>query len=297
MKRAILALGLLAAPAARAEESCPERAAVWRAVTALASREHPTTLTMQAALSSVQLEDLGPRYRVTVRDRTREYEDPDRDCDRRAQVAAVFVALVLSPSDAPTETPAPEKVEPPKPEPPHDVPPTPPRPKEKRWSVEGSAIFAIAPHDGSAVLAPGAGLGVAWMSERWGATLGGRFPLGGGTFPMGPATAQLSRYPVHLGARWRWRASPLAGAIEAGGVAALLRMGEQGYSTRVTRLEGGLRLAAFGTLETGGVSPYLGVFSEWIPWPYPLGLAPDGPLTHAPGLWVGAVVGLALSID
>src|SRR5258706_7397365 len=94
---ALAVFAVLRARTVRAESTCPERAAVWRAVTALASREHPTTLTLQAALSSVELEDLGPRYRVTVRDRTREYDDPERSCERRAQVAAAVVALVLSP--------------------------------------------------------------------------------------------------------------------------------------------------------------------------------------------------------
>src|SRR5258708_38532887 len=98
---ALAVFAALRARRVRAEPACPEREAVWRAVTALASREHPTTLTLQAALSSVELDDLGPRYRVTVRGRTREYEDPERDCDRRAHIAAVFVALVLSPVGEP----------------------------------------------------------------------------------------------------------------------------------------------------------------------------------------------------
>jgi hypothetical protein len=265
-------------------------------VTALASREHPTTLTLQAALSSVELEDLGPRYRVTVRGRTREYEDPERDCERRAQVAAVFVALVLSPSDGPTEAPPPEKVEA-KREPARDIPLVAPRPRGAPWSVEGAAILAMAPHEGATVLAPSAGLAVAWTTDRWGVALGARVPFAGGTFPMGPTTAHLSRYPMNLGLRWRWHLAPLAGAIEAGGVAAILRMGQEGTSTRATRLEGGLRLGALASLETGALAPYVGVFSEWIPWPYPLALSPDGPLTHAPGLWIGAVAGLALSLN
>jgi hypothetical protein len=296
MKKAFVIVGLLAAQPARADEACPDRAAVWRAVTELASREHPTALTLQAAQSSVQIEDLGPRYRVTVRDRTREYEDPERDCEGRAHVAAVFVALVLSPSDAPTETPPPEKPEP-KPEPLRGTPPLGPRHSRSHWSVEGAAIMAMAPHNGSALLTPSTGLGVAWTNEQWGAALGARVPFGGSSFPIGPATAQLSRYPLHLGARWRWTASPFLGSVEAGGVAALLRMGEQGISTRVTRVEGGLRLAASLSFETGRLSPYLGAFSEWIPWPYPIALAPDGPLGHAPGVWFGAVAGLALSLD
>src|SRR5882672_6728858 len=141
----------LGARPARAEDGCPERGAVWRAVTALASREHPTTLTLQAALSGVELEDLGPRYRVTVRGRTREYEDPERDCERRAHIAAVFVALVLSPSDAPIETPPPEKVEA-KPEPTRDAPVVAPPHRETPWSVEGAAILAVARHEGATVL-------------------------------------------------------------------------------------------------------------------------------------------------
>jgi hypothetical protein len=293
---ALAILSLFVARNARADEACPERGAVWRAVTELASREHPTTFTLQAAQSSLLIEDLGSRYRVTVRDRTREYEDPQRDCEGRAHVAAVFVALVLSPNDAPTEVPPPEKVEA-KPEPAREQPTTVPRHEKSRWSVEGAGMLAMAAHDGTTVLAPAAGLGVAWMSNRWGAALGARVPLAGSSFPMGPATAQLARYPIHLGARWRWSASPFAGSLEAGGVAAVLRMGEQGVSSRVTRLEGGLRLAALGSLETGGLSPYLGVFSEWIPWPYPLALTPDGPLTHVPSIWLGAVAGLSLTLD
>jgi hypothetical protein len=295
-KLATLAIvGLLAARSARADDACPERAAVWRAVTELASREHPTALPLQAAQSSVIIEDLGPRYRVTVKDRTREYDDPQRDCEGRAHVAAVFVALVLSPSDATPEPPPPEKPEP-KPVP-RESPTLAPRRIGSRWSLEAEGIMSMALHERSTVLAPAAGLGGAWTSDHWGAVLGARLPLGGGTFPLGAATAQLSRYPVNLGARWRWHASPFAGTLEAGGVAALLRLGEPGVSTRVSRLEGGLRLAAMGSLETGGLSPYLGVFSEWIPWPYPLALAPDGPLTHAPGIWLGAFAGLALSLD
>jgi len=292
---AFAVFAVLSARTARAQEACPERAAVWRAVTALASREHPTTLTLQAALSSVELEDLGPRYRVTVRDRTREYDDPERNCERRAQVAAVFVALVLSPTEGTTAEPAPEKVEP-KPEAPHDTPVAQPRRQPGPWSVEGAAILAIAPHEGVTVLAPSAGIGVAWMNDRWGAALGARAPLGGGTFPMGAATAHFSRYPAYLGLRWRWHAAPFAGAIETSGMAAVLRMGQDGFP-KATRVEGGVRLSAMAQLDASPLAPYIGVFSEWIPWPYPLALTPDGPLTHAPAVWFGVAAGISLSLN
>ena len=80
------------------------------------------------------------------------------------------------------------------------------------------------------------------MTDRWGAALGARMPLGGGTFPMGAATAHLSRYPAYLGLRWRWHAAPFAGAVETSGMAAILRMGQDGFP-RATRVEGGLRLS------------------------------------------------------
>lgn len=292
---AVALFTVLGARTIRAENACPERAAVWRAVTALASHEHPTTLTLQAALSSVELEDLGPRYRVTVRGRTREYEDPERNCERRAQVAAVFVALVLSPTEGTTEEPAPEKVEA-KPEAPHDTPVVAPRRQAGPWSVEGAAILAMAPHEGATVLAPSAALGVAWMSDHWGAALGARVPLLGGTFPMGSATAHFSRYPAYLGFRWRWHVAPFAGAVEASGMAAILRMGQEGFP-RATRVEGGVRLSAMAQLDATPLAPYIGVFSEWIPVPYPLALAPDGPLTHAPTLWFGIAAGMSLSLN
>jgi hypothetical protein len=134
------------------------------------------------------------------------------------------------------------------------------------------------------------------MTGRWAVAFGARAPVAGGSFAIGPATAHLSRYPAHLGLRWRWRLAPLAGSIEGGGVASMLRVGEDGFS-KTTRVEGGARVSATAHIDTGSIAPYVGIFSEWIPWTYPLALAPDGPLTHTPSVWIGVAAGMSLSFD
>src|ERR1700749_3670111 len=76
-----------AAPAA--VSACPDAAAVWAAASGLVGgrRLEP------AARATLRVEDLGERYRVSIAGRAREVADAERDCTRRVQVAAVFVAL------------------------------------------------------------------------------------------------------------------------------------------------------------------------------------------------------------
>src|SRR5664279_1629553 len=83
-------------------ETCPSREAIDAAVTALLGK----TLVSSEDMKLVDVMDLGERYVITVKGRTREYSDELRDCAKRARVAAVFVALTLAPPDiASTEAP------------------------------------------------------------------------------------------------------------------------------------------------------------------------------------------------
>ena len=113
-----LALLLAAGEVARAREAsdptaggearaaaCPDRDAVLSALRKLGAREDPEQLGDAAVRAGLELEDLGDRFRVTVGDRARDYGDAERDCPRRARLAAVFCALVLAPDGAGAEAP------------------------------------------------------------------------------------------------------------------------------------------------------------------------------------------------
>jgi hypothetical protein len=84
--------------AAGADETigCPTREAVGVAVHALLSQSRVDPRSVE---TTIEVQDLGERYVVTVKGRTREYTDEAHDCARRARVAAVFVALTLAPPD------------------------------------------------------------------------------------------------------------------------------------------------------------------------------------------------------
>jgi hypothetical protein len=189
----LLPVALLASPtAARAQQVCPSSAQVERALTALAARQGPGQTAFDEALSQLTVDDLGPGYRVQFRNRTREYEDPTRDCARRARVVAVFVALVLAPGWEPdaeavqtshpvTTKPPPEAVPTPDASAKDDdatrrsASPEPRRERERdRWAVEGAATVALAPRRQPVVLPPALGrrshghgtAGVGWRVRK-----------------------------------------------------------------------------------------------------------------------------------
>ena len=75
--------------------TCPTPALVWQHVLPLVAS--PTLVDRLRSLSGpaapVQIVDLGPSFRVTVGSHVREYTEEARDCAKRAQFAAVFVAI------------------------------------------------------------------------------------------------------------------------------------------------------------------------------------------------------------
>src|SRR5207237_3879135 len=101
-----------------AQGSCPSGEAV-RAALLAALTEAPVPNGQPPRVT-----DLGDRFQVDAAGQTGAFVDVARDCTERARVAAVFIALALSPPAAP-ERPAP----PPPPPPPPPPAPGPPR----RW--------------------------------------------------------------------------------------------------------------------------------------------------------------------
>lgn len=87
-------------------ESCPSRAAVERELLPLLGETSVQLETSAAA----RIEDLGESYRVSVNGAARLISDPLRDCDERAKVSAVFIALNLPPRSVPQTPRAPAAV-------------------------------------------------------------------------------------------------------------------------------------------------------------------------------------------
>jgi hypothetical protein len=88
--------------------TCPTPALVWQHVLPLVAS--PTLVDRIRSLGGpapVQIIDLGPSFRVTVGGHVREYTEEARDCAKRAQFAAVFVAIAAGadPASATTHPP------------------------------------------------------------------------------------------------------------------------------------------------------------------------------------------------
>jgi hypothetical protein len=289
----VLALVVAGGGSARAEEpTCPSQDAVERALDELASKD-PGKFPVGDVLSSLRLEDLGTRYRITVSGRTRDYDDADRDCERRARVSAVFIALVLSGEEPePSEKKAVPASPPPEPAPARRAEPGPPRAPARKWFVEAGGRIAIARAESALVVLPGIELGATYEPGPVGGRVVLGVPLASGTLPVGPVTARLARYPLSLGARGVARLSPFALGLDAGVEGALVTVRREDEANGATRPDFGIWAALSLTLHRARLAPYLSVFSEWVPVRHGLALTPDGVLAETPAFWVGAAAGV-----
>lgn len=75
--------------------TCPSSTLVWQHLLPLVPSQLLTDRirALGGPGAPVQIADLGPSFLVTAGSHVREYADPSRDCERRAQFAAVFVAI------------------------------------------------------------------------------------------------------------------------------------------------------------------------------------------------------------
>ncbi len=269
-----------APPVVDAAVRCPDPDVVWASVTALvgAARLPPA-----AKRPTLQIDDLGGRYRVAIAGRAREVVDETRDCGRRAQVAAVFVALTL----VPPEGPAPDVAPPP-------PAPTPPR----RLPVRLEA----APSLGASVLA----------AQDRAATVGGlaRVAIGEGRFEAltgvgasfgaqeddAPGHIRERRFSVDAGARLGWRGRHLEAGLDLEAVAAWLQVAPSGGSSTGAVDLGG-RLGGILAFGHGRVMPILGFNIDISALPRALALEPDGVVGHTSWLRTSGFVGVALHLQ
>ena len=238
--------------------------------------------------------DLGDRFQVDAAGQTGAFVDAARDCTERARVAAVFIALALSPPAAP-ERPAPP------PPPPSAPPPPPPAPPLPRGWLE---LAVQARLDGASLGAP-AQTTLAWGGEIRGAV--GRGPVGiaatagalaptDGTF--GSVGVRQQRFPLSVSLTLGHQLAHGMGVAADLGLAVVpFRLEGQGLSSvaPATRIDLGARVAIALRLPAlaGRLAPVFGLHAELFPRPYQFSVDPLGDIGLSSGLWLGASLGLS----
>lgn len=280
---------------------CPEPAAVWSALAALAvvDRVETRLRALAGEAPPVEVTDLGVAFRVRAGDRTREYQDNVRDCASRAKLAAVFVALAADSADDPMAVKLAQT--PPGPPPPVTLttgqPTAAPNLRRHTLHLELGADARLAV--GASSVAPGALAQLAW--DR------GRLSMAAGARGSAPAHATIGgvrlrqwRVAAQLAARWgllrERRVSPF---LELGAVAALL--GEKGtdLATARTGMRGELGIVAGGGisfLRRGWGSPFALVEAEVDPVPPTISALPAGDVGRTPRVWFGAALGFSVGL-
>jgi hypothetical protein len=275
-------------PALTVDGSCPAR----QSVEAVLSSVLPSLAAGGTVEASVA--DRGDSYLVSVGDRSKTYPDPDRDCTRRARIAAAFIALVLAP-DASSEHPEPPPVSAPAQEAPIPAP-------RRRGSSNGwvrlDALGAFEVSSPVGLASPGLALEVGAGWGAWGAWAGCSW-IEGVTMPLAAPgeRARIERFPCALGPAARWRVPPVDVDLKAGIALGALRAAGEGFSTAYdsARLEVGGRLAIDAALHLSPgafLTPVAGLEATYYPVPYHLFEPPRGVVASTPTLWLGVTAGL-----
>lgn len=312
-----LAFLALVAPTARVAEAaddpssepCPSRDATLSAVNALLGQ----STTRPEELAQIDLTDLGDRFAITVKGRTREYAEPSHNCAQRARMAAVFVALTLAPPDIgdssqeavaevspSTDAPPPAAVAsaaPPQPVAPLEAPKQPAASTtQSNWRTEldvaGNLSLDLARSrvDG--------GLLVRGVLSRtqWGITVGLDLPARG-SFDLQGLQVTQTRYTAELAAQRNWVLGGVRVAAELGPSLTLLQLKQSARpdAERVTHWLVGAHTGLYFTLVSQRFSPFVGVSCQLLPYRIPIVVQPEGTVGHTSTLWVSASLGVALS--
>jgi hypothetical protein len=289
-------------PAIAVEGSCPSLAMFTAAVAALIPHGGVDLLPRSG---KVEVADLGDRYRVGVMargvPRARVFQDDTRDCELRAKFTAVFVVLTLLPPGALVDVQP--KVLPPPPAP-AALAPAPPavaEPPARRFRLELGAIVDAAPavFEAPRMVGPGGELRVV---RRWGRVAGvfavALEPRVG--FAIAGLSGRQTRVPLDLGVRLERPAGPFTLAGEIGLAAAIFHA--DGLNTAMpqtgTRLDFGGRAGILLRCDrwSARAAPFVGFHALLFPWPYAIAIAPAGTLGSTPALWLGATLGIAISL-
>lgn len=287
---------------------CPAPRAVQQAVLRLIPRAHHDLLAVHAV--RVELEDLDNSYLVRVfkdgQAFAKKYADPARDCEGRANFAAVFAVLTVMPPELgfaepepePEPEPQPKKAPPP---PVIEVPkvePAPPAPAPLAH-IELSGLVAYAPAilDAPELKSLGGELRVALGRGAFSGTMSVAY-LGRAKFQLAGVEGDVTRLPVSVGVRLSTDIEGVRLAGELGALAVSQRVrGTNLLDSRAhSTLELGLRAGFQISSSSARLRPFAGAFAWLSPGPRDLGALPYGDIGNLPYLWLGGAVGLSLGL-
>lgn len=311
-----------------ADDACPSAAQLSAALTPVLERE--VELVIDAAPNSrgarrAVVRDYGTRYAIEIDGARREVEDARRDCEERARVASVFVALNMraaAPQQASAATPDKPKAsrdqepkrdrepaaeaerddeaEPEEPDAP-DEPDEPYAPPPDRSGV-GVLVYGAAAHSTKAErTAFGAGVGayLATYSFRFELSAGVLAPIELALEPSGDirGRVELLRVPFALTASYLLSVGDFQLGPTLGLVLDFLHL--EGEGEGVDRPQSSLRMSAGGLLGvdvqlwlSDRVGLWLRPQLQAFPMAYRLAVDPNGSLGQTPQLWLSAQLGL-----
>ena len=289
-------VGLTAASVARASESsplnlavssqCPSRELTESQLAPLLGERAPELDTS----ARIEISDRGDSYRIRVGAAEREVNDPQRDCEERAKVSAVFIALNL-PARAAEPPQAPQRPSP---------QPAPPaiQPSQTQVVLQLLGSFEHAPE----LSGTGKGLyvGASLRRGRVDLTLnGGIFaPLSVASTERETAAYELWRFPTSLTLGLRTNGRWLSLAIAGGLAFDVLRF----RGVDLPNPDSGLRVNPGFILAlplrlhaSRDVAAVLMPTLAFFPRTYIVRLEPTRQLDESPRFWVGARIGLETS--
>lgn len=274
--------------------NCPEPEAVRAELLSLIPPSRlDAHLSTRAEALDVHLDDLGGAYRVAASGRSRDHRDAARDCRRRAQVAALFVALIIDPAGA--GMPVSEAA--------HSTPPAAPAPTSPPPPARVASFrFEL----GAAASAGLGGAGAVQYGLALRFVLGRRVALVIGGTASGPLDTTLSgvslrqwRLPLDVGLRLVRSGQRVTTHVDVGLLAALISERATALATArsETSLEMGLRLSAGLALHgSRRIAPFGALHLEVVPVPVEVFALPRGVLGHTPYIWFGATLGAMVEV-
>jgi hypothetical protein len=258
---------------------------------------------LSSSRGATRVVDLGDRFDVSAAGQTAHYVDAARDCGERARVAAVFIALALSPPAVRLVEPAPLPPTAPPPAVTTPEPRLPPGPPSRLW-----AQLAAGARLDSALAEEGAPSDLTAGGELAGTIGHGPFGIGLSAALLAPTrrilqsvSVRQQRFPFGAGLVIRHRWSPwfeLTGKAAVAVVLLTLRGENVSPGASSTRLDPGAHLSVElrGPPLREGLVPFVGLHVELFPRSYVLEAEPVGRVGVTNRLWWGATAGLSFDL-